>query len=234
MQHPRYRYFFYFTFFFFFSLVACTDTDGEIDEPNDGTLYFDYRIWGEEESLDMTVKLQYRIGGAGGQTYMFEAPGKVEFDSTELTPDSSRMNGYHYETRVPIEALMGKHSIAYTNPGGKRTEHFFEFEPFTLKTDVGPIVRRGDIEFSFDGLKENAILRVMMTDTAMFSEGIIRVDTIRSGVLKITREELANLRNGPINFGVYEEDERVIREDGKRKGKIAISYGLNREFVLTD
>ena len=164
---------------------------------------------------------------------MFEAPGKVEFDSTELMPDSSKMNGYHYETRVPIEALVGRHSIAYTDVNGKRTEHFFQFEPFSLKTEVASIVRRGDLEFSFEGLKENAILRIMLTDTAMFSEGIIRLDTIRSGVLRLTKEELTNLRNGPINFGVYEEEERVIREDGKRRGRIAISYGLNREQVQT-
>ena len=47
-------------------------------DPN--AIYFDYRVWGDEENSDVTVRLQYFIGEEDGKTLSWEHPGKVEFD----------------------------------------------------------------------------------------------------------------------------------------------------------
>ena len=62
-------------------------------------IYFDYRVWGDEENDNVTVRLQYLIGGENGNTIVLEDPGKVEFDGEILQADSSRMNGFYYEVQ---------------------------------------------------------------------------------------------------------------------------------------
>ena len=53
-----------------FSLLAVSCTSNEIGNSKDvnpESIYFDYRVWGDEESQDITVKLQYRFGGQNGR-----------------------------------------------------------------------------------------------------------------------------------------------------------------------
>jgi hypothetical protein len=214
--------------------LSCTGTDREDEGRGDGSLYFEYRVWGEEETGEMTIKLQYRLGGAGGQTYMFQDPGTVKFDSEVLIADSSKMNGFYYETTRPVQELAGKHTISYTDAKGTRSVQEFEFYPFTLLTPIPPVVNRGDLLFEMAGLPDRSPLRLMLLDTASFSEGIVRTDTITGGKLVISRQELGMLRNGPINMEFFTEKERIVKEGNKRIGRISVNYGLKREFLLAD
>lgn len=234
MQNSRVKLLLSLSFSFMVILCACNNGDMENDPLAPDAVYFEYRIWGGDDMEDMMVKIQYRLGGPGGETYMFQEPGKVQFDSLILPPDSSKMNGYHYETWVPVADLTGRHSIGYTEPGGRSHIQEFDFQPFTLATELPPQVRRGDIEFRFDGLKDSTLMRILVTDTASFSEGIVRTDTIFGGLLRINRAELLSLRNGPINLQLVAETEKLVREGGRRRGKLFISYALNREFELVD
>jgi hypothetical protein len=216
------------------SIPACTGLDREEEYLGDGSLYFEYRIWGDEESGEMTIKLQYRLGGPAGQTYMFEDPARVQFDSEVLKPDSSKMNGFYYETTRPVQALAGTHSISYTDAKGAKSVQEFEFFPFDLESTIPPVVNRGDLEFVIKGLADNSQLKLMMLDTASFSEGIVRTDTIKGGKLLIMKRDLGLLRNGPVYLELFTEKERIVREGNKRIGRISVAYGVKREFLLAD
>src|SRR5690242_16682538 len=120
-------------FILFTSIISCTSNEiGNIKDVNPETIWFDYKVWGEEGNEDMTIMLQFRFGGSNGTTLMLDTPSKVELDGIELKADSSRMTGAFYEAIRPVKDFGGKHSIVFTNTNGKKHREEFRFQPLSL------------------------------------------------------------------------------------------------------
>lgn len=214
-------------------LAACTGIDNGKDEKK-RSVYFDYRVWGDEESGDMTVRLQYRFAGPGGSSLILKDPGKVEMDGKGLRLDSSKMNGAWYEVTEPVEEFTGDHVIVFTDIDTKEYKEEFSFRPFALLTNVPPVIARADLIFELTGVDSTDYIKVLMTDTASFSEGIVRLDTVINGRITITKEQLTALTSGPIHFELFKDEDKRIKDGTVRGGKLSISYALKREFELID
>jgi hypothetical protein len=214
---------------------SCTSNEiGNSKDVNPESIWFDYKVWGDEESGDMTVKLQYRFAGPNGTTLLLVDPGKTELDGVAIKADSSKMNGAYYEVNKPVKDFAGRHTIVFTDITGKQYKEEFSFQPISLKTKVPAVIKRDDLVFELDGLAPQDYVRVMLTDTASFSEGISRIDTVKNGRITITKTDLENLRNGPVHLEISKEDEKRIKNGTKEGGKFSISYELKREFELRD
>jgi hypothetical protein len=74
----------------------------------------------------------------------------------------------------------------------------------------------------------------MLSDTASFSEGIDRVDTVKNGQIVITAADLQKLVSGPVHLELSREVERRIRNGTRQGGKLVVFYELKREFQLQD
>jgi hypothetical protein len=214
-------------------LAACKGI-GKDKDVKTGSVYFDYRVWGDEESGDMTVRAQYRFAGPGGSSLILKDPGKVEMDGEGLKLDSSKMNGAWYEVTKSIKDFTGDHAIVFTDLDKKEYKEEFSFQPFILLTNVPPVITRADLIFELSGVASKDYIKVLMTDTASFSEGIVRLDTVINGRITITKEQLALLTSGPIHFELFKEEEKRVKNGTGRGGKLSISYGLKREFELID
>jgi len=217
------------------ALVGCTSNEiGYSKEVSPDAVYFDYNIWGDEESGNVTAKFQYRFGGPNGTTLVLEDPAKVEFDGELLPVDSSRMNGAWYEVNRPVKNFNGRHLVLYTDGNKKLYKEEFEFKVFSLVAEIPKQVKRDDLVFELDGLAPGDFIKVLLTDTSFYSRGIDRLDTVHNGKIIITRQDLDNLKNGPISLEFYREDEKLLKEVTKEGGRLSISYGLRRVFELTD
>lgn len=217
----------------FFLVVACTNNESGVKKKIDPeAIYFDYRVWGDEEGSDVTVRLQYFMGYGEGSTILWESPGKVEFDGEFLQGDSSRMNGYYYEVRIPVENFAGKHSIVFTDLNGKQYIEEFSFSLISLKKELPPVLRREELVLELAGLDSGGIVQVLVTDTAFYSRGIDRMDTVRNDSIIITPRDLESLKNGPVYLEIYKDEEWPLKEAGKGGGRLFLSYGLKRAFEL--
>ena len=217
------------------SLAACTSNEiGNSEDVNPESIYFDYKIWGEEGNDNLTVKLQYRFAGENGTTLLLDEPSKVELDGEILKADSSKITGVFYEVQKPVASFTGKHTITFTAGNNKQYREVFNFQPVSLANPVPAAIQRGNLVFLFNGLSREDNVRVLMTDTAYLSEEINRVDTVTNGRLIISKEELMALSNGPVHLEITKEYEKAVRNGTREGGKISISYGLKREFILED
>lgn len=215
--------------------VSCNSNEiGNSKDVNPEAVYFDYRVWGDEESGDITVRLQYRFAGPNGTTLVLQDPSKAELDGTVIPADSSKMNGAYYEVIKPVKDFTGRHTIVFTDLNGKQYKEEFSFKPISLKANLPATITRGDLVVELSGLAPKDYVRVTMTDTAAFSEGIARIDTIMNGRLAITKEDLATLASGPVYFEIFKEDEKRIKNGTMEGGRLSLSYGIRREFVLKD
>lgn len=218
-----------------FIFLSCNSNEiGEGKDVNPGSIYFDYKIWGEESSEDIIVKLQYRFAGKAGTTLLLEEPAKVELDGVEIEVDSTKMTGAYYEVIKPVREFTGNHTIEFTNFDGKKYAEQFSFKPISLKKPIPAEISRGDIVFELNGLDTIDLVRVVMIDTAFESRDINSIDTARNGKLVIKKERLEKVLNGPIYLELYKEVERPVKEGTDEGGKISITYGLKREFILKD
>lgn len=197
-------------------------------------LYFDYKIWGDEEANTITVNLQYRVGGSEGDPVRLPVPGNVTFDNNLIEPDSTKMNGVYYEVNIPVQEFAGRHAIIYTDARGKEYREEFEFPVISLKSDLPKELFRKNIDFELLGLDTVDMLRIIFTDTSFYGRGIDRVDTVRNGHVTLTKSDLENLRNGPVYLEFYKEEEWPLKETLSPGGHFNLSYVVKRAFELKD
>jgi len=224
-----------FSIIFLLSIFSFSCTSNEIGNSKDvnpESIYFDYKVRGDERDSSVTLYLQYRMGGPNGTTLILDTPATVKLDSEVIPVDSARLSGAYYEIQKPSQSFAGKHSIVFTDVNNKQYEQEFIYQPFTLKTKIPAIVNRGDLAFDFSGLANEDYIRVILTDTSFTSRDIHEIDTVKNDRLIVTADKLKNLTDGPITLQFYKETEKPITNGTKEGGKISISYGLQREFVL--
>jgi len=215
-------------------LFSCTSNEiGDSKDVNPDAVYFDYEVWADETNPDVTVNLQYRMGGPNGTTLVLTEPSKVLFDGEQLTVDSAKVSGAYYEVQKPTSSFAGKHTITFTDLNKKEYKEEFEFIPFTIDS-LQPVMNRGDLVFTFKGLNAIDHLDVALTDTSYTSDDINDTDTIREGRLVIPANKVSSLKNGPINLQFYKEVEVPLKNSAAEGGRILIRYGLQREFELKD
>lgn len=222
-----------------FSLIiffSCTNSEiGNAKDVNPETIYFDYRIWGEEGNDQVTVKLQYRFGGPNGTTLLLEEPSKVELDGEMLKADSSSFSGVYYEVQKPLVSFAGKHTIVFTDLNKKQYKETFNFQPISLDTEIPDTIQRSRIIFKFKGIDGPDYIRVLMTDTSFTGEGINKLDTVyKDGLIVIRKDEIGELISGPVQLELIREVDREVKNGTSERGRIVITYSLRREFMLRD
>lgn len=233
MRGISFRLFFSTSVIILFS--SCTSNEiGSSKDVNPDAVYFDYKIWGGEGIEDVTVTLQYRFGGSNGTTLVLEAPAQVELDGEQIPADSSKMTGAFYEVQKPLTEFTGRHLILFTDINKKQYREEFSFKPFKLSTEIPAELKRGELVFDFEGLEPVDYVRVFARDTSFESNDINRIDTVKNGRIILTPADLYNLVNGPINIEFYREDEKPVKNGTREGGRIAVTYGLKREFELKD
>ena len=220
---------------FLLFFISCTNSEiGSSKDVSPETIYFNYRVWGDEDNGIVTVKLQYRFGGTNGTSLVLNDPSKVEFDGEVLKADSSRFQGAYYEVIRPVAEFAGKHTIVFTDMNEKKYREEFDYPVISLATDLSGTIKRGDIVLDIAGLKSNDQVRLLLSDTSFYGRGIEKIDTVMDGRIRISGADLENLKNGPIHLELFREVERELQDATKEGGNISVSYGLEREFMLAD
>jgi hypothetical protein len=210
---------------------ACTNnTIRNKKDINPDAVFFDYIIRGDEDDSNVTLYLQFRIGGPNGYTLTLKDPAKVELDGEPISVDSAKLTGAYYEIQKPAESFVGKHTIAFTDFNKKTHSLEFEYKPFSMETELDE-VERGDLVFEIEGLEKEDYLHVSATDTSFTSRDIVEIDTVKDGKLVIPAHKLRYLVDGPITLLLSKEKQKIIRNE--IRGRITVSYGLKREFELS-
>src|SRR5262249_51799027 len=172
---------------------------GKRNNVDPDTIFFEYIIRGYEDDSNVTLYLQFRIGGPNGYTITLSDPAKVELDGEVIRVDSAKLTGAYYEIQKPAESFVGKHTITFTDFNKKVYSEEFEYKPFSLETDLDE-VNRQDLVFNLEGLEKEDYLHVSATDTSFTSRDIVEVDTARDGKLVIPAGKLRYLVDGPITL----------------------------------
>ena len=198
------------------------------------SLFLEYQIWGDEEREYVTVLLQLRQKNSNGKTIKLNPPGYVELDGVVLQPDSSRMSGYFYEVLQPLTEFAGHHTITVADENKEQVSEEFEYTPFRLTSSLGERVRKEGLSLRLSGLKAEDRVRVILVDTVFSTPDINEMLPVVDGRLQISGDLLTSVRTGPVTLLLFKEEDRRIHHPAVSGGKIAVTYGLKREFDLVD
>ena len=214
---------------------SCKEEEvGNSREVDPETIFFDYKIWGEEGRDFVTCMFQYRYGGDDGTTLVLEGPSKVELDGEELQADSAKFTGAYYEVQKPLQEFSGQHTISFTGLNKKQYKESFHFTPFTLTTDLPETVKQDSFSLYLQNVQPGTTIRYVLTDTSFSTDDINEVQKMSSQARIIfTKAEMAKLKPGPITLLLSLEEGRPLKNATKEGGRISISYSLRREFELT-
>ena len=208
-------------------LASCLNKDKEPDKKD---IYANYFISGEEGKEFVTVFFQFS-NGPEALASVLPQPAKVFLDDKLLTPDSTKRSGVFYEMQIPVDEFTGAHTIRFINEDKKEYREEFSFTPFRVLKPFDGIVNRNEMVVNVEGLRNQDLVRVVMTDTSFKGEGVNEMDTVKNNQLDL-RKFLPAITNGPVILHLFKEEERNLH-NGQR-GKISITYGLKREFELKD
>lgn len=217
------------------NVAACTNTEREQKAATPGTVFFDFKIWGDEDKGEVTCLLQFRMGGPNGATLLLEDPAKVELDGEIIQADSAKLAGAFYETIKPVNEFTGKHSIVFTGVDRKEHKEDFEFTPFQVSGELPQKLKRKPFTIRLAGFPENETkIHIALTDTSFTTNDVNEIADVVNGEVKVTETMLNKLRAGPIVLELSTENERVVNKGANDKGRIWIRYGLRREFELVE
>lgn len=215
--------------------ISCGSKDKKIDTSVAvDNIYFDYKISAEEGYDNLTVLLKYRDGDRNGEAFVPEVLENVKLDDEVLVPDSSKLSGVFYEIQKPITAFSGKHYITFSTTDGSTFKEEINFSPMVLTTTIPENIHREDLVLDFTGLENEDYIRLLLTDTSFFNDGINRMDTILNNQLILSKKDLERLADGPILLEFIREFERPIKNAGEAGGRVRINYTLRRSFNLQD
>lgn len=219
---------------FLMLVLSCNEKDkkaGAVSNPDE--FYLDYRITAEEGNDKLTVLVRFREEEEGDALLL--PPGtRVLLDNSPLEADSSKRTGGFYETHLAIDSFEGKHTLLLKQGDRIIHQQMFEFFPMGLESEPGDSIARQDLILGLLGLRDEDYVRVIATDTAFYSEGINRVDTIRDHQLLIRQSDLESLVNGPVQLLLSREWELPLEKGERNAGQLSITYSLRREFILKD
>ncbi|HEX2630754.1 MAG TPA: hypothetical protein VHM26_17175 [Chitinophagaceae bacterium] len=218
-----------------FLFAACKQRDAERTSRNinPDQVFFDYQVSGSQESENVAVMLQFRIKGIQGPTLLLEAPSEVKIDGLPIPVDSTRMTGPYYEIIFRAAGFEGPHTIEYISSDSTKFTEDFEYLPMVINGLPDSIISSAkDLVLDIDGLDSVDYVRIVLTDTSRYNEGINRLDTIRDRRLIITRDDLQQLSPGPLQLLLTREYERPVKNGSKRGGRIAINYEIRKELYL--
>lgn len=213
---------------------GCTNIDVRKEKEDLNDIYFDYIAWGDEESGTVILKLQFRAGGPNQQALLLQEPSGVMLDNQLLQPDSTKFTGPYYEFTVPVSDFAGGHSIVFTDNHNRKYTTQFEFPVVRFRSEPDSVIERKDLLLDLESLKPGGHVRVLMTDTSFYGRGIEKIDSFDNKPLVITREDLRELKNGPVYLELFREEDKDLTETMNAGGRFYLSYSLNRNMILKD
>jgi hypothetical protein len=196
-------------------------------------IFFDYQVRGDEGSDSVSVLLNYREFNEFGYGLKLDTPSKVQLDDEIIRGVTLKIPGTYYEVQKAAPGFAGTHRLKYTDIDKNEYVEQFNYTPLVLVTPVPGSLPVADLELTLEGFAKGDIIHILLTDTAYASEGIERQETVKNGRILITAEELAELEPGPVQLELVKENIRAISTEGRIRGKLAVIYGLKREFILT-
>lgn len=213
---------------------GCTNSDVPKEKLDPDDIYFDYIAWGDEETGNITIKLQFRAGGPNQQALLLQTPSNVMLDNQVLHADSTKFAGPYYELIVPANDFEGGHSIVFTDNKNQQYKTQFVFPIVRFKSEPDSVIGRKDMVLDLEGLRPEGQIRVLMTDTSFYGRGIEKIDSFNNKPLIITREDLRELKNGPVYLELFREEDMDLTETMNAGGRFYLSYSINRNFILKD
>lgn len=210
---------------------ACNDFKKKKKTTPEHAIFLDYRAWGDEDGAVVNVRLQFRKGGPEGDAVLLDSPAAISWDGVPMLPDSSKMNGFYYEKRMPL-AEFSKHNVQFINEDGKKYLTVIDFPVFKLAQEFPESLKRGELQIGLEGLESRDDLQVLLSDTSFYGRGIDRIFTVKNGRLAIPASYMDRLATGPVSMELIREEHRVLPQTPEGGGMLSISYSVKREFEL--
>ncbi|HWB26966.1 MAG TPA: hypothetical protein VG738_15890 [Chitinophagaceae bacterium] len=215
-------------------LQACTSNEiGNSKDVNPDAIYRSYNISYSEGDDVVWCRCQFRFAGKNGTTLILASPGSIELDSQKLYLDSSSYSGAFYYAQRQFNQFEGTHTLTYKDINGNTFPQQFVFTPFTLVTKIPAEITATDLPLSFTGMKDGFIIRVEVADTSSNTEDIYETDTVQNNGIVIKGNELAKLKDGPLDISFYADNNFPLDNPAKQGGTLNLFYKLKyQETVL--
>ena len=222
-------------FFVTVIVAACNNADKTRERNTQAKLFCDYKITGEEGHELVNCLFLFKQGGPEGRPVLLKDRANITLDGEIIYPDSAGLSGVIYDTTKPLSEFASKHNIVYTDVEGKAHSESFEFTPFSLAEEIPAKIEKASFTIRLNGLGEGKVpVRLVLADTAFATNDINEIVNVDNGNLLITDSMLQKLKAGPIFFEIVKEEEKNLRKESNTNGRIITSYGLKREFELTE
>ncbi|HEY0749851.1 MAG TPA: hypothetical protein VGD26_01770 [Chitinophagaceae bacterium] len=197
-------------------------------------IYLHCQVTGDDEREFVSVLVQLFRGQPEGKAIKMEEPGFVELNGVVMKPDSTPVTGYFYEMLIPTEDFRGEHKLTIADANNEQASETFTYSPFQMVSQPGNTISKQDLVFELRGLDDREPVQLVLIDTVYRTSDINRIDTVLNGKITIAKEDLQDIREGPVTLLLYKEEKRDVKAARLKGGRLNLSFGVKREFELMD
>ena len=197
-------------------------------------IYLHCQVTGDDEREFVSVLVQLFRAKPEGKAIKMEEPGFVELNGMVMEPDSTSVTGYFYELLIPTEDFRGEHKLTIADGNKDQASEIFSYTPFQMVSQPGTTISKQDLVFELRGLEDREPVQLVLIDTVYRTSDINRIDTVENGKIRIAKEDLRDIREGPVTLLLFKEEKREIKAAQLKGGRLNLSFGVKREFELRD
>ncbi|MFL5741364.1 MAG: hypothetical protein ACJ75B_14165 [Flavisolibacter sp.] len=217
-------------FWMFIFLLGCTHMRKK-KPPTENGNFLEYSVSGTEDDENVHCRFRFLKGGPEGNAAPLPPNARLTLDGMALQADSAGLSGVFYEADRPLDSFRGKHAIVFTDADHHNFRDEFVFSSFELD-DLDSAVARHPFLIQLKNFDSRyARVHLVMVDTSFRTNDVNEIMNISNGMVPVTGSMLSRLKNGPIDLEIYRVEEHGLK---KANGKLTISYGLQRQFELTE
>lgn len=133
-----------------FLLASCSSNEiGQSKDVNQETIYQQYRLEYNENEKEASFFAQFRFAGENGTTLVLTDPAKLEYNGAVIKVDSNGFSGAFYGTKVPLQQVLGKHQLIFTDVEKKKYVNEFTMDSFYLSEIPASVSRRAPALIKF-------------------------------------------------------------------------------------
>ncbi|MEP7319300.1 MAG: hypothetical protein ABI921_11180, partial [Panacibacter sp.] len=123
------------------------------------------------------------------------------------------------------------HTIVFTDVNGTIHQEQFNFSHISCSNEIPVSIGKEDWVIPFDGVTPDDIININISDTASATEDININSEPGSNKLTVSGQQLAQLRNGPLQVIIYKQQLMPLQQPTKEGGKFIINYDIKQASI---
>ncbi|NVO02869.1 MAG: hypothetical protein HXX09_09245 [Bacteroidetes bacterium] len=216
-------------------IVSCVSNEtANSDAVKQSEIYQSYNISYNSGEKELSADATFRFGGSAGTTLILNQPANITFNDEAMSMGKSIFTGTYYEINRQVEFKDG-FKFVYTDNEKKIYTNKASISPIEFDQLPEKVSLKDGFTISWKGkpIENNETVYLSIEDNKAFNKSI-STNIIGANEIKISANDLKELKPGKINLSLIREIATTLSESTHLGGKLRIKFISKKAGINID